>query len=340
MRIIAAVPTNIITGFLGVGKTTAILNLLKNKPQQERWAILVNEFGEIGIDGERIAASHQEQSGVYIREIPGGCMCCVSGLPFHIALNMLLTKAKPDRLLIEPSGLGHPKEVLASLHAEHYQNVLRVNATLTMVDARKIYDVRYTNHTTFNQQLEVADILIANKSDQYQEGDYDALADYLAADERFHNKPLYATAHGEIPLAYLSHASTWPSGERQQPGERVSSLFRQNSPQLHHQQKIPECGFMTGKNDSEGVVCVGWRFSSEWRFNREKLFSLLSGVNARRIKAIFIANDGVYGYNMADNVLTEIALDDAQESRIEFIGDHFDECLQTQLLSCREELSC
>ena len=72
---IRAVPTNIITGFLGVGKTSTILQLLKHKPANERWAVLVNEFGEIGVDGSLIAGQQPEESGVYIREVPGGCMC-------------------------------------------------------------------------------------------------------------------------------------------------------------------------------------------------------------------------------------------------------------------------
>ena len=93
------IPTNIITGFLGVGKTSAILNLMKNKPVNERWAVLVNEFGEIGVDGSLIQGNQTTQQ-VFIREVPGGCMCCAAGLPMQIALNQLLTEAKPDRLLI------------------------------------------------------------------------------------------------------------------------------------------------------------------------------------------------------------------------------------------------
>lgn len=115
MKITKAVPTNIITGFLGVGKTTAILHLLASKPANERWAVLVNEFGEIGIDGGLMAGGQGAQTGVFIREVPGGCMCCVSGLPMQMALNRLLMDAKPDRLLIEPTGLGHPQEVIESL---------------------------------------------------------------------------------------------------------------------------------------------------------------------------------------------------------------------------------
>ena len=71
--------TNLITGFLGSGKTTSILHLLANKDPAEKWAVLVNEFGEVGIDGALLA-----NSGALLKEIPGGCMCCVNGLPISI----------------------------------------------------------------------------------------------------------------------------------------------------------------------------------------------------------------------------------------------------------------
>ncbi|WP_099832140.1 CobW family GTP-binding protein [Salmonella enterica] len=99
--------TNLITGFLGSGKTTSILHLLAHKDPAEKWAVLVNEFGEVGIDGALLA-----DSGALLKEIPGGCMCCVNGLPMQVGLNTLLRQGKPDRLLIEPTGLGHPKQIL------------------------------------------------------------------------------------------------------------------------------------------------------------------------------------------------------------------------------------
>ena len=70
---IKAVATNIITGFLGVGKTSAILHLLKSKPAEERWAVLVNEFGEIGVDASMIVGRYSQSQGVFIKEVPGGC---------------------------------------------------------------------------------------------------------------------------------------------------------------------------------------------------------------------------------------------------------------------------
>ncbi|WP_353934880.1 CobW family GTP-binding protein, partial [Acinetobacter indicus] len=83
--------TNLITGFLGSGKTTSILHLLANKDPAEKWAVLVNEFGEVGIDGALLS-----DSGAMIKEIPGGCMCCVNGLPMQVGLNTLLRQGKPD----------------------------------------------------------------------------------------------------------------------------------------------------------------------------------------------------------------------------------------------------
>ena len=156
---IEAVPTNIITGFLGAGKTSAILHLLKSKPEDERWAVLVNEFGEIGIDGSLFSGQHNENSGVFIREVPGGCMCCAAGLPMQIALNQLLTRAKPDRLLIEPTGLGHPTEVLQVLTSEYYFDVLSIEKIITLVDARNLADRNYTEHLTFNQQIANSDVI-------------------------------------------------------------------------------------------------------------------------------------------------------------------------------------
>ncbi len=118
------VPTTIVTGFLGSGKTTAILNMLKQKPENENWAVLVNEFGEIGIDGALMS-----EQGALIKEVPGGCMCCTAGVPMSVGINALL-RTKPDRLLIEPTGLGHPKQVMAVLTSEQYQPYVDLKATI------------------------------------------------------------------------------------------------------------------------------------------------------------------------------------------------------------------
>ena len=138
---------NVITGFLGVGKTTAILNLLQQKPDDELWAILVNEFGEIGVDGGLMQGQTPSRDDVMVLEIPGGCMCCAAGLPMEMALSQLFFLASPDRLIIEPTGLGHPAEVLSVLASDAYRDRLELHTTVALVDARNMADDRPVSYT-------------------------------------------------------------------------------------------------------------------------------------------------------------------------------------------------
>jgi len=326
--VIRAVPTNIITGFLGVGKTSAILHLLKHKPINERWAVLVNEFGEIGVDGSLFEGQHSNDDGIFIREVPGGCMCCAAGLPMHIALNQLLVKARPDRLLIEPTGLGHPEEVLQALSEEYYKEVLSLHKTLTLVDARKLSDSRYTSHDTFNQQIAIADIVVGNKLDLYKDEDKARLEAYINQLGQAHADVIF-TQHGEIPLSVLQGVSS------AHPLPKHHHHHHENDEKpLASEAPMPECGFIKAKNEGEGFNSIGWRFSPDMVFNRELLFSFLTGLRAERMKAVFITDIGVLGYNLTADALTEIELDDCLESRIEVISDKLDDSLEAQLLAC------
>ena len=323
---IRAVPTNIITGFLGVGKTSAILHLLSNKPADERWAILVNEFGKIGVDGSLFAGQYGANQQVFVREVPGGCMCCAAGLPMQVALSQLLTKAQPDRLLIEPTGLGHPQEVLQVLSTEYYQEILLLQKTLTLVDARKLSDLRYTSHDTFNQQIAIADTVIGNKLDLYQDEDKARLIAYVKRQGQPHTQVLF-TQHGEIAVAQL---------------RGVTADYRAASHQHHVTQKqflaadtpIPESGFIKATNEGESFSSVGWRFLPDKVFNRNKLLALLTDLRVERMKAVFITDVGVFGYNLTMDGLTEMTLDDCLESRIEMISDNLNDSIETQLLAC------
>src|SRR5947208_3289010 len=136
------VPVNLFTGFLGVGKTTAVIDLLGRKPAAEKWAVLVNEYGEVGIDAALIEGSGPEgvtvrevggPEGVTVREVGGGCVCCATAPYLPVALHFLLVDAKPDRLLIETTGLGHPAKLLDTLR-EKYRGRLDLRATVGLVD--------------------------------------------------------------------------------------------------------------------------------------------------------------------------------------------------------------
>ncbi|MBL4796910.1 MAG: GTP-binding protein [Oleispira sp.] len=333
---IQKIPTNIITGFLGVGKTSAILHLLKNKPENERWAVLVNEFGEIGIDGSLLKGQYSENSGVFIREVPGGCMCCAGGLPMQVALNQLLTKAKPDRLLIEPTGLGHPVEVLQILSDKFYQQILQVEKILTLVDARNLTDRRYTEHDTFNQQISIADIVVGNKQDLYQGGEPALLESYVKniVDS---NITISFTEQGRIDPQWLqgeTAAIARYAHHHHSSSNEVDLNTLDLNPLDLNSMDIPAAGYIKAENEGEGFSSIGWRFDSNKVFNRKKLHVFLTGLNAERMKAVFITEQGIFGYNLTRDALTEIELDETLESRLEIIAYQRETQWQDDLLAC------
>ena len=323
---LAAVPCNVLTGFLGAGKTSAILHLLAQKPAQERWAVLVNEFGEVGIDGSLLEGQASAASGVYVREVPGGCMCCAAGLPMQIALVQLLRRARPARLLIEPTGLGHPLEVLQTLASEHNRSVLQLQNTLTLVDARNVSDPRYRAHPTFVQQLEVADVVVANKADLYGPGDVDRLEAFVAK-HCAASVELLVTSRGEVALDVLDGAPSRHYAPARLPTDLAERPLAGDLP-------LPASGIVSARNSGEGFESIGWRFSPRRVFDRDRLFSFLSGLRAERMKAVFITESGIFGYNLTRDALTEVALDECAESRIEIIAEQVDADWEETLTAC------
>ena len=128
------IPTHVICGALGTGKTSVLHSLMAQRPHHERWAVLINEFGDIGLDSALLDGN---QEGVSFTEVAGGCVCCVNGVPFQVGLVQLLRKAKPDRLFIEPSGLGHPLQLLEQLRDVTWLGVLAVQPVVLVLDAQK-----------------------------------------------------------------------------------------------------------------------------------------------------------------------------------------------------------
>ncbi len=302
------VPTNIITGFLGVGKTTTILNLLKNKPEKEKWAVLVTEFGEIGIDGAMMS-----DQGALIKEVPGGCMCCTAGVPMSVGINALL-RQKPDRLIIEPTGLGHPKQVIATLTSEQYTPYVELKATVGLVDPRNFSNEKYTGNQNFNDQLSVADVIIGNKVDECTSHDIDVFNDWVTDQNPakvFHK----LVTQGQLPVEVLDI-------------ERVhgGSSSHIESHHHHHAEMEPEFQldpnqpFARKENKGQGYFSCGWLFGAEYRFEFDELFSLISDLTAERIKAVMNTSKGCYAFNKANGVVSvnELSLE-GFESRLEVI---------------------
>lgn len=324
---ISDIPTNIITGFLGVGKTSTILHLLRHKPTYERWAVLVNEFGEMGVDGSLFEGHYSADAAVFIREIPGGCMCCAVGLPMQSALNQLLIKSRPHRLLIEPTGLGHPLEVLQTLSSEDNKDVLDIQKVLTLVDARKLSDSRYTEHETFNQQIAIADVVIGNKQDLYTPNDKANLETYVKT-QNANNAQILFTEQGIIDIACLQGASQFTVNHHAHHHHAHVDTTQLND------MPIPSSGYLHVINQGEGFISMGWRFVSNKVFKRSKLLAFFHILDVERMKAVFITEQGMFSYNLTKDGLTETALHHCVESRIEIIAVQAHENWEKQLLAC------
>lgn len=176
------IPCTLVTGFLGAGKTTVINQLLASKPDDERWALLINEFGRIGIDGALLASSQDnelEQKNIAIREISGGCICCTSQLPLQIAISRLLSEHHPQRLLIEPTGLAHPRELILQLSAPHWQTALKMNAVITVLSGEQWQQIKYRDHDGYQAHVRDADVLVINRYTQLDTSEKQALVEWI-----------------------------------------------------------------------------------------------------------------------------------------------------------------
>ena len=123
---------DIISGFLGAGKTTLIKKLLKDAFKDEQVVLIENEFGEIGIDGGFL-----KEAGIQIREMNSGCICCSLVGDFGASLKEVISKYHPDRILIEPSGVGKLSDVIKAVQGVEEETGLVLNSYTTVVDAKK-----------------------------------------------------------------------------------------------------------------------------------------------------------------------------------------------------------
>jgi len=299
---IANTPTNLVMGFLGVGKTTAILDLLKQKPENENWAVLVNEFGKVGIDGAIYTAA-----GITVKEIAGGCLCCAAGLPFQVSINRLLNEVKPDRLLIEPTGLGHPKKVLDKLVTGSFKEVLELKASICLVDPNKLKDSRYTTHENFIDQIALSDVLVANKMDLADQQAISLFHQY--ADNSEPQKTLIAeTQQGQLDISWLDiirnpqRKAVFPNAHR------VQKFSKNNKP--HHPLS----------HEADGFQSNGHLFSKQTCFDYNLLNSCLKRLNLERIKGIVNTNQGWFIINGTTHSINFISTPASNKSRIETIS--------------------
>jgi len=315
------IPTHLIGGPLGAGKTSLLRQLLAQKPAAERWAVLINEFGQIGLDAALLASG---DDGIGFAEIPGGCLCCVSGAPFQVGLNRLLRRTRPDRLFIEPSGLGHPLALLEQLRQPPWDGVLALQPPVMLLDAAALATGAELPASQ-REALPAAGLILLNKAETLDAPSRQQLAAQLP------QRPLHWTSHGHLALDQLpgidcaaTEAQALPPAP---PGAGpMPALWREPGEPIRQVQAQPE-GW-----------AIGWRWHPSQRFDLTRVQAWLARLPWRRAKLVL---HGAQGWRSA-NALDGAALDWRssewrRDSRLELIfADAQDaEALDGQLRACR-----
>ncbi|GAA0690024.1 GTP-binding protein [Marinobacterium maritimum] len=314
---IQSVPTNIITGFLGSGKTTAINQLLKHKPDSERWAVLVNEFGQVGIDGSLI----EQQDGIEVKELAGGCLCCTLGPSLPITLATLLRRFRPDRLLIEPTGLGHPARIIDTLQNDQFRQVLELRSIICLLDPMVLHQPEVLRQPGFLDQLNLADLVVLNRIDLAGEAEI-AEAKSLSANLFPPKLAIHATTQGQLEPGWLDleHLS---QRQASYPQAHASNPVRQTTLAPVDRPKLAEPGkpvLQTGSQD--GYYSYGWIFAAEDRFDWQAVQEYLDGLNEIvRLKAVLRIGHAWVGYNRNNGQPADISESAwRRDSRLEILS--------------------
>lgn len=330
LKLVAAQPvkTHIISGFLGAGKTTLLKALLAQKPEHEVWAVLMNEFGQIGIDQQLLPHSN----GYQVKELLGGCLCCSSQLPMQIALSRLLAESKPDRLFIEPTGLGHPAQLLEQLTEPHWQMSIAMRSLVTVIDGSKLSDKSWTTQYLYTDQLKAAQTVVISHVDLMTEIDQLELV-HLKQEYQAYAQNWLVAVSGQIEISQLDQAYT--------------GVIRKIQPLLKLQKTLPENETIQIKQlpyhyveTAQGYSVAGWKFSKRWQFDFLELLDLLcEQQNWLRIKGIFNTNQGWQTFNFNPEQFNYVDGEENIDNRIEIIyqspRDWQD--FESQLLACRIE---
>lgn len=296
------IPTHLIAGPLGAGKTSTLQSLLRQRPSKERWALLINEFGQVGLD---MALLGEERSaGVSLSEIPGGCLCCVNGLPFQVGLGRLLRKAKPDRLFIEASGLGHPAALLEQLTQPPWQGVLALQPLVMVLDGAALAAGKPLADSQ-EQALPLAGLLICNKADQLD------IQAKQALQQRFGQQSLIFTQHGELDWLVLPQVSV---------GQTTTNLPEPTGAKALPELWINPADWRRAHQLQQAPFSLGWRMSPQQVFSLVQLLHWLESTDWLRAKGVMHTEQGWKAFNLLpDSPLTWRDSAWRQDNRVELI---------------------
>lgn len=314
-------PVNLITGLLGSGKTTFIQHLLKTKPQDQIWGLLINDFGEIGIDAATLQAS--ETNAQPIVEVSGGCLCCTAFQGYQQALSTLLSQ-NVDRILVEPTGLGHPAKIIDLLKQPPFNEQLFISGIISVATAQQLTPEHWQKSAIMRDIITLADTLIINKTDLGSQTELDTTKALLAS--------IYPPKENLIFSSLKSQTNAiTPSlvdfKQIKQPFYLLAGLAEHaqqtEGDAQHFSSSLPLC---TGSKIRIGSTStVGWVFDSALQFHRTRFLAWLDALASNkshqllRAKGLIKTGNEWQQLNWVDGnaQLSDIAW--RQDSRLELI---------------------
>jgi cobalamin biosynthesis protein CobW len=225
MNVATKIPVTIVTGFLGAGKTTLIRHILENV-RDRRLALIINEFGDVGVDGDVLRGCGIENCpDERIIELANGCLCCTIAEDFAPAIEALLAQEnRPEHIIIETSGLALPKPLVKAFDWPAIRARLTVDGVIAVVDGKAVAEGRFADDVeaiakeraetqtidhdnpleeVFEDQLACADLIVLNKTDLLSEGEEEGVAAQIRASAPRAVKTLRARNGGVDPVALL-----------------------------------------------------------------------------------------------------------------------------------------
>ena len=222
---------DIVSGFLGAGKTTLIKNLLKEALQGEQVVLIENEFGEIGIDGGFL-----KEAGVEITEMNSGCICCSLVGDFASALKQVLDQYHPDRILIEPSGVGKLSDVMRAVEGATGEAGVHLNSAVAVVDAKKCKTYLKNFGEFFENQIEHAGTIILSRTGEMSEEKINQCIGLI----RQHNEKaaIITTPWDELDGKKIMEAI---EGAKDLEAELLKAVMEEHEHEHHHHDHDDEC---------------------------------------------------------------------------------------------------
>ncbi|MEA3404711.1 MAG: CobW family GTP-binding protein [Pseudomonadota bacterium] len=335
-------PVHLITGLLGSGKTTTLKHLIRQKPCHERWGILINEFGDIDIDAASLQANVSNE--ISVSQVSGGCVCCTAQFGLVEAINQLLTQPI-DRLLIEPTGLGHPAKIIDTLKHTLFKQPLSLQAIVCVITPKQLTEQRWQKSAVMRDLVTLADLILLNKIDLSSETEQAcsvAILNSVYPAKQY----LLPTQLGQIDFNTLL--------KPHRPAQFVLLQGLENHQQQVTMQsesytsQIPSnqaCSF--SKNSQQHLVALGWVWDSTLQFNRVKLKAFFKDLASllSRAKGLLKTGNEWQLINWSEGQLEFEDIAWRQDSRLELLfkseaelTPDFVKDIEIQLLSCIHNL--